>query len=112
MTPFPTLVRATSPSGEARYSLDEPLVDLYLEFVTGRVRPNTLRAVAFDLKTFFNVVKKDPAAVVPADIFEFLADQRGDEVWFYVIAVCRLGRSKRHSQQAHRDNSRTTKDLA
>jgi integrase/recombinase XerD len=78
MTPFPTLVRAASPSGETRYSLGEPLVDLYLEFVAGRVRPNTLRAVAFDLKTFFNVVKKDPVVVVAADIFEFLADQRGD----------------------------------
>ena len=41
-------------------------------------RPNTLRAVAFDLKTFFTVVEKDPVAVVPADVFEFLADQRGD----------------------------------
>ena len=78
MTTFPTLVRATSPSGEARYSLGDPLVDLYLEFVAGRVRPNTLRAVAFDLKTFFTVVTKDPVDVVPADIFEFLADQRGD----------------------------------
>jgi integrase/recombinase XerD len=78
MTPFPTLVRAVSPSGETRYSLGEPLVDLYLEFVAGRVRPNTLRAVAFDLKTLFNVVKKEPVAVVPADIFEFLAEQRGD----------------------------------
>ena len=54
------------------------MVDLYLEFVAGRVRPNTLRAVAFDLKTFFTVVVKDPVDVVAADIFEFLADQRGD----------------------------------
>ena len=51
---------------------------LHLEFVAGRVRPNTLRAVAFDLKSFFSVVVKDPAEVVAADIFEFLADQRGD----------------------------------
>ena len=40
--------------------------------------PNTLRAVAFDLKTFFTVVDKDPVEVVAADVFEFLADQRGD----------------------------------
>jgi integrase/recombinase XerD len=38
------------------------LVDRYLEFVAGRARPNTLRAVAFDLKVFFTVVAKDPVA--------------------------------------------------
>ena len=78
MTTFPTLIRAASLSGESRYPLGHPLVDLYLEFVAGRVRPNTLRAVAFDLKTFFRVVETDPVDVVAADIFEFLADQRGD----------------------------------
>src|SRR5664280_1173519 len=39
---------------------------------------NTLRAVAFDLKAFFSVVEKDPEDVRAADIFEFLAHQRGD----------------------------------
>jgi integrase/recombinase XerD len=78
MTTFPALVRAKSPTGEDRYLLGHPLVDRYLEFVAGRVRANTLRAVAFDLKAFFSVVDKDPVVVVPADVFEFLADQRGD----------------------------------
>jgi site-specific recombinase XerD len=78
MTTFPCLVRAASPSGEDRYSLGHPLVDLYLEFVAGRARPNTLRAVAFDLKTFFSVIRKEPVEIVAADIFDFLADQRGD----------------------------------
>jgi hypothetical protein len=32
----------------------------------GRPRPNTLRAVAHDLKTFFVVVEKPPAAVLPS----------------------------------------------
>jgi integrase/recombinase XerD len=59
-------------------SLGHPLLDRYLEFVAGRARPNTLRAVAFDLKTFFGVIVKDPATVEPADGFEFLAHQRGD----------------------------------
>ena len=54
------------------------MVDRYLEFVAGRALPNTLRAVAFDLKTFFTVVAKDPVEVVAADVFEFLAHQRGD----------------------------------
>src|ERR1700722_11673343 len=78
MNNFPCMTRTLSATGEARFALGEPLVDSYLEFVAGRTRPNTLRAVAFDLKTFFTVVRKDPVAVAPADVFEFLADQRGD----------------------------------
>src|SRR3954464_15437964 len=78
MNPFPSVVRFLSPSGEPRFALGEPLVDRYLEFVAGRCRPNTLRAVAFDLKAFFTVIPKDPAAVTAAGVFEFLADQRGD----------------------------------
>jgi site-specific recombinase XerD len=49
-----------------------------LEFIAGRARPNTLRAVAFDLKTFFTVIEKEPVEVTPVDVFEFLAHQRGD----------------------------------
>jgi site-specific recombinase XerD len=78
MSTFPTLVRSASPNGEDRYFLGDSLVDRYLEFVAGRVRANTLRAVAFDLKTFFTVVDKSPTDVVAADIFDFLAHQRGD----------------------------------
>jgi site-specific recombinase XerD len=78
MTIFPLLVRSTSGSGETRYALGDPLVDQYLEFVAGRARPNTLRAVAFDLKTFFTVIAKCPVDVEAADVFEFLAAQRGD----------------------------------
>jgi hypothetical protein len=33
--------------------------------------------LAFDLKTFFAVTGKDPVEVT-ADVFDFLADQRGD----------------------------------
>jgi integrase/recombinase XerD len=64
--------------GESRCSLGDPLVDSFLAFVAGRARPNTLRAVAHDLKTFFAVVEKPPAEVVAADVFDFLAHQRGD----------------------------------
>src|SRR3954447_16661706 len=78
MNPFPCLVRSVSPSGEPRYALGEPLVDSYLEFVAGRCRPNTVRAVTFDLKVFFSVVNEGPVAVRPAHVFEFLAQQRGD----------------------------------
>jgi integrase/recombinase XerD len=78
MSSFPCLVRSVSGSGEVRYGLGHRLVDRYLEFVAGRCRPNTLRAVAFDLKTFFAVVGKDPAEVTAVDVFDFLAHQRGD----------------------------------
>jgi site-specific recombinase XerD len=74
------LVRSVSVSGQVRYRLGDPLVDRYLEFVAGRARPNTLRAAAFDLKIFFTVVGKDPREVTAADVFEFLADQRGDRI--------------------------------
>jgi integrase/recombinase XerD len=75
---FPCLVRTVAGSGRVRYSLGHRLVDRYLEFVAGRCRPNTLRAVAFDLKVFFAVTGKDPCEVTAVDVFEFLADQRGD----------------------------------
>jgi hypothetical protein len=59
MNRFPCLIRTSTPCGEARYALGDPLVDSYLAFVAGRSRPNTLRAVAHDLKTFFTVIDKD-----------------------------------------------------
>jgi integrase/recombinase XerD len=78
MSSFPCLVRSVSGAGEVRYALGHRLVDRYLEFVAGRSRPNTLRAVAFDLKAFFAVVGKDPVEVTAVDVFDFLAYQRGD----------------------------------
>ena len=78
MNDFPCLVRSSSAGGEVRFELGEPLIDSYLAFVAGRARPNTLRAVAHDLKTFFSVIDKAPVDVVAADVFEFLAHQRGD----------------------------------
>jgi hypothetical protein len=68
MSSFPCLVRFMSGSGQARYRLGEPLADRYLEFVAGRCRPNTLRAVAFDLKAFFAVVQMSPVEVTAADV--------------------------------------------
>jgi site-specific recombinase XerD len=78
MIDFPCLIRTRSAAGDERYALGDPLVDSYLAFVAGRARPNTLRAVAHDLKTFFSIVDKDPVEVVARDVFDFLAHQRGD----------------------------------
>ena len=77
MSIFPCLARFVSGPGQVRYRLGDRLVDRYLEFVAGRCGPNTLRAVAFDLKTFFTVIPKDPVAVTAADVFEFLALSAG-----------------------------------
>jgi integrase/recombinase XerD len=52
------------------------LLDDYLEFVAARCRPNTVLAVAFDLKVFFTVVDKAPATVSSSDVLAFISSQR------------------------------------
>jgi integrase/recombinase XerD len=74
----PCLVRSAGPGGKTRYALGHRLVDRYLAFVAGRARPNTVRAAAFDLKTFFTMVGKDPVEVTSADVLDFITAQRGD----------------------------------
>jgi hypothetical protein len=95
MSDFPCLVRFVSGSGQVRYRLGDRLVDRYLEFVAGRCRPNTLRAVAFDLKAFFTVVRTARVEVTAAQVFDFLADQRGDRTVVRLTGSrgCRRGRS-------------------
>jgi site-specific recombinase XerD len=53
-----------------------PLLDEYLEFLAGRCRPNTVLAVAYDLKVFFTVVAKPPRRVRPVDVLAFMTVQR------------------------------------
>jgi integrase/recombinase XerD len=53
-----------------------PLADVYLEFLGGRCRPNTVRAAAYDLKVFFSVVGMAPEEVRPADVLAFITAQR------------------------------------
>jgi site-specific recombinase XerD len=52
-------------------------VDEYLEFLRARARPNTILAVAFDLKVFFAAVDKAPTRVTSADVMSFIRIQRG-----------------------------------
>jgi integrase/recombinase XerD len=59
--------------------LGQPLLDDYLEFLSGRCRPNTVLAVAFDLKVFFTVVGKHPRRVRSADVLAFMTAQRTGE---------------------------------
>jgi len=57
-------------------SLSHPTLDDYLEFVMARARPNTVLAVAYDLKVFFCEIEKEPAEVTTADVLAFIKAQR------------------------------------
>jgi site-specific recombinase XerD len=70
------LNRVARKGGVDRYQLGHELVDEFLEFASGRARPNTVRAYAHDLKTFFTIVAKDPVEVTPADVMAFVAAQQ------------------------------------
>jgi integrase/recombinase XerD len=51
------------------------LLDGYLEFLAVRSRPNTVVAVAYDLKVFFTAVGKPPRRVAAADVLGFITAQ-------------------------------------
>ena len=72
----PQLQRVAREGGGYQYRLGHDLVDAFLEFASGRARPNTVRAYAHDLKAFFTVVTKDPVEVTPADVMTFVAEQQ------------------------------------
>lgn len=76
MTWSPCLIRAHGGADAASIKLGHPLVDEYLAFVAARARTNTWLAVAYDLKVFFSVIAKEPAAVTTGDVFTFLKQQR------------------------------------
>src|SRR5215831_1915848 len=71
------VMRSPSAAGDAVVRLGVPLLDEYLEFLGGRCRPNTVLAVAYDLKVFFTTVGKTPRRVRPADVLAFMTAQRG-----------------------------------
>jgi integrase/recombinase XerD len=56
------------------------LLDEYLVFLAGRCRPNTVLAVAYDLKVFFTVVAKEPDQVAVGDVLGFMTAQRAGAV--------------------------------
>ena len=70
------VVRARDRSGGLVVRLGMPLADVYLEFLGGRCRPNTVLAAAYDLKVFFTVVARAPGEVRPADVLAFITAQR------------------------------------
>jgi integrase/recombinase XerD len=70
------VVRSHDGSGGLVVGVGVPLADVYLEFLAGRCRPNTVLAAAYDLKVFFTVVAKPPGQVRPADVLAFITAQR------------------------------------
>lgn len=79
MTWSPCLTRSfESPQSQELVALrlGHPLLDEYLTFTGARLRRNSWLAVAYDLKVFFSVIAKEPAAVTTADVFTFIKAQR------------------------------------
>jgi site-specific recombinase XerC len=67
--------RSRSAAGDLVVRFGVALLDAYLEFLAVRSRPNTVAAVAYDLKVFFAVVGKPPRRVVAADVLAFVTAQ-------------------------------------
>ena len=66
----------TAQAGAGVPRLGHRLLDEYLDVVAARVRPNTVLAIAFDLKVFFAVVGREPVEVTDADVLAFIRFQR------------------------------------
>ena len=67
--------RSRSAAGDLIVRFGVAVLDGYLEFLAVRSRPNTVAAVAYDLKVFFTVVGKPPRQVAAADVFTFMTAQ-------------------------------------
>jgi integrase/recombinase XerD len=72
----PCLLRTPREGGGQQIRIGHRLLDAYLDLVQARARPNTLLAVAYDLKVFFSAIVKDPVEVTAADVLEFIKAQR------------------------------------
>jgi len=70
------LTRSRNAAGDLVVRLGIRLLDEYLQFLAGRCRPNTVLAVAYDLKVFFTMVAKPPRRVRPVDVLAFMTAQR------------------------------------
>ncbi|MGN6677498.1 MAG: hypothetical protein ACTHKL_06895, partial [Streptosporangiaceae bacterium] len=70
------LIRSRDAAGNVIARLGLPLADEYQEFLAGRCRPNTVLAVAYDLKVFFTAAGKPPEVVTTADVLAFMTAQR------------------------------------
>jgi site-specific recombinase XerC len=69
------VVRSRDAAGGLVVRFGVAVLDAYLQFLAVRSRPNTVVAVAYDLKVFFSVVGKAPGRVVAADVLAFVTAQ-------------------------------------
>src|SRR4051794_41931555 len=69
------LHRSRNTAGDLVVRFGVAVLDAYLEFLAVQSRPNTVVAVAYDLKVFFTVVGKPPRRVVAADVLAFVTAQ-------------------------------------
>jgi integrase/recombinase XerD len=69
------LRRSRNAAGDLVVRFGVAVLDGYLEFLAVRSRPNTVVAVAYDLKVFFTVVGKPPRRVVAAAVLAFVTAQ-------------------------------------
>ncbi len=86
LSSFPMLTWP-EPGSAGAPRLGHRLVDAYLEVVAARLRPNSVLAVAYDLKVFFTVVDLDPLHVRRRDVIEFIRAQRTGSTDGNVIAI-------------------------
>ena len=84
---YPLLTRSFSGPQLETITLGHPLLDEYLAFAGVRLRLNSWLAVAFDLKVFFTVIGKEPAAVTTADVFAFIKAQRAPRLGPNVVRL-------------------------
>jgi hypothetical protein len=71
----PFLQRYRDAAGDLVVRLGVPQLDVYLQFLAARSRPNTVLVVGYDLRVFFAVVGKPPAQVIAADVLGFVTVQ-------------------------------------
>jgi succinate dehydrogenase/fumarate reductase flavoprotein subunit len=88
----PVVVQSERSDGSLLVTVGHPLVDAYLEFLSARARPNTIRAVAFDLKVFFSFVDITPTRVTARHVMSFISAQRGGDGHGNVVQIDRSER--------------------
>jgi site-specific recombinase XerD len=91
------LRRSRTAAGDLVVKFGVPLLDAYLEFLAVRSRPNTVLAVAYDLKVFFTLVDKAPAEVVASDVLRFVTAQHtgGPADRLQIVGAAAVGLSAR-----------------
>lgn len=72
----PCLIHQRNAGAAQAPRLGHPLLDDYLQVVAARARPNTVLAVAYDLKVFFTFLGKEPDQVDTLDVLAFIKAQR------------------------------------